>query len=88
MAAFTSEITQRLTIGGKRFNFGTYASSDGGTGGELQTGMYEKVDAVILIPYGSAVTDQPVVNETFPCDNPVKIVTAANETGLFIAIGV
>jgi hypothetical protein len=86
---FTSEITQRLTIGGKRFNFGSYASSDGATGGELITGMYEKVDCVILIPYGSAVTDQPVCNETFPlAGSAVTIVTAANESGFWVAIGV
>ena len=84
---FSYEVTQRLFMENKRFHIGTYASADGSEGGAITVGM-SKVDALILIPYGTSVTSQPVINATFPADDGIAIVTAANESGLFIAIGV
>lgn len=83
---FISEVTQWLLLGNKKLNIGTYASSDSATGGELDTQL-KIVDFVILIPYGSSATSQPVINATFPSTNPVAIVTAQDEAGFFIAVG-
>lgn len=89
-AAFASAITERLIAGNKIFVYGTYTSSGGATGGDVETDL-RVVDAFFLAGHGSAVgTAQDAVNETFPLVNTggkVTIVTNADEVGQFLAIG-
>lgn len=86
--AFTATVTERTVYGNKLVHFGTYTSSGGDTGGNINTSM-AKVEVMLLQPKGSAVTSNaPVVNETLPvAGNAVTIVTDANESGQWLAIG-
>jgi hypothetical protein len=85
---FTAEIAPKgkRSIGDKWLMHGTYANTDGSTGGDITTSL-TKVDFLILQPYGTAVTDKPTVNETFPCDDGITVVTTANQVGIWIAMG-
>jgi hypothetical protein len=87
--AFASTITARPKSDGiMRISRGTYASSGGSTGGDIDTGL-NKCHFIVLQGAAAAVTaDAPVVNETLPCDGTaVTIVTTANSTGVWEAKG-
>lgn len=88
--AFTSAITDKGVEGNKRIARGTFASSGGSAGGDVQTDL-ATVEHFQITQIGSAVTTgAPVVNETFPLTNvggKVTIVTDANVTGIWRAIG-
>lgn len=87
--AFTSVHLATLPIGNKRMSVGTYASAGGSTGGDVTTGL-RVVEEFFAMPTGSAVVaDDPVYNETLPLvDTAVTIVTTANSSGNWMAIGV
>lgn len=88
--AFASTIDRNVqnTVGDRKVVTGTYASTGGSTGGNIDTGL-EWCDFISLQSKGSAVaTNAPVVNETLPvAGNAVTIVTDADETGNWIAYG-
>lgn len=86
--AFTSAITDKTVIGNLRMHYGTYTSSGGGTGGNIETGL-STVNLFVLQPKGSAVaTNGSVVNETFPLTgSPVTIVSDADQVGQWMAVG-
>ena len=88
MAAFTSAVVGKSALRDKNVKWGTFASSGGATGGDINTGLTQ-CDFLIPITGGAAVSaDQCSVNETFPvAGNAVTIVTTANVTGHWIAIG-
>ena len=75
-------------VGDKKIQYGTYTSSDSGTGGNIDTGL-TVCERLILQPTGSTVgTNAPKVNETFPCaGSAVTIVTDADEAGIWEAWG-
>lgn len=75
-------------IGRKKISYGTYTSSGGGTGGDIDTGL-EVCENLQLQPKGSAVVaNQPAVNEDMPiAGSAVTIVTTADEVGTWIALG-
>lgn len=87
--AFTATVQEKTVFGNKRIHKGTFVNDGGSTGGDITTGL-QNCDALILIPVGSSVhTNAPVVNETTPVAGGVMtIVTDANVSGDFIAIGV
>ena len=88
--AFTSTVESDGTerIGRLKICTGTYTSTSGSTGGDIQTGLSE-VYSITLQPKGSAViANQPAVNETLPlASGDVTIVTTADEIGTWTAIG-
>lgn len=91
--AFTSTINDSgkaiFAIGGGfKMSHGTYASSGGSTGGNIDTGIRE-CHILLLSPKDTSVeSNAPVVNETYPTvGNAVTIVTDANEEGSWLAIG-
>lgn len=89
MASFTVSSKIPVSLGNKRAIIGSYVSSGGATGGDIPTGL-NTVEAVFLTPDKNAVTNAHVVNETFPLRNvsgTVTIVTGANESGNYLAIG-
>lgn len=86
--AFASTITDKGVIGDLRYAYGTYTSSGGSTGGDIDTGL-TTCEFIDLQSKGSGVaTNAPVVNETLPvAGSAVTIVTDANEAGYWYAIG-
>lgn len=86
--AFASTISHRTFEGDEMVNRGTYASSGGSTGGDIDTGL-SVCSHLQLQPKGSSVaTNAPAVNETYPvAGNAVTIVTDANEEGYWEAKG-
>lgn len=68
-----------------------FTNNAGSTGGDITTGL-STVERVIMSHTGTAVSaSAPAANETFPLTNAggvVTIVTTADTTGHFIAIGV
>lgn len=78
-----------VVVGNVKMSWGTYTSSGGGTGGDIDTGL-DICDCLQLQPKGSSVVaDMPAVNETLPglAGSAVTIVTTANEVGTWFAIG-
>ena len=68
---------------------GTYVNTAGSTGGTINTGL-SVVKHMFLQPQGTTVVSMPTVNGTFPitvANGAVVIVTNANETGAWEAIG-
>lgn len=87
--AFTSAVTYKDVWGTRRAHYGTYTSADGSTGGDVNTGL-KRCEAFFMQAVGSsAIANAPALNETLPVDgSAITIVTAANETGHWIAFGV
>lgn len=87
--AFTSTVTKRGKIPGtSMIHFGTYASDGGSTGGDINTGL-TRCEFIALTPAGASVdANAPTVNETLPvAGDAVTVVTTANATGTWMAIG-
>jgi hypothetical protein len=86
--AFTSTIERKGRMGVHKFRIGTYTSTLGSEGGNIDTGM-PVVYSMKLMPKTTAVLDdESTVYETMPCDGTaVTIVTTADETGYWFAIG-
>jgi hypothetical protein len=87
--AFASAVVQRpISVGNKRWSWGTYTNGSGDTGGDINTGL-SLCEVIMLQPGGSAViATAPVVNETLPvAGSAVTVVTADDEDGTWFAIG-
>lgn len=92
--AFTSALSGKRVSGNKVETWGTFASSGGDAGGDINTGL-SICESIQLTQKGTAVTTgAPVVNETLPVvkvagDSGAKItiVTDANVTGTWRALG-
>ena len=86
--AFTDTKVGSSIFGNKAVAWGTYASTNSDTGGDIDTGLH-KVDAMFFSGSGAAVNaDMPAINETLPCTgSAVTIVTTADATGFWFAIG-
>lgn len=87
--AFTYTVNDEFNAGGARIVSGTYTSAGGSTGGDVKTGLLTTL-AFVMTPYGSSVVaNQGAINETFPlAKGDVTIVTTANESGSWVAIGI
>ena len=87
--AFSYTVNSKDAMG-KGVVSGSYTSTGGSTGGDIQTGL-DTVETFLVTPKGSTVaTNQSVVNETLPLTNAngtVTIVTDANQVGYWLAIG-
>ena len=89
--AFTSAITQRDIWGSMAVSMGTFASSAGAKGGNIDTGL-NRCYGLIVQPGGAAVTSNAsVVNKTFTANGltgtAITIVTDADVTGNWMAFG-
>lgn len=79
---------QQTIFGNKRIASGTWANDGGSTGGDITTGL-AKVEQMIL--QGTGDTAQVLaasVNEALPVSTAVTIVTNANDSGNWLAIGI
>ena len=73
---------------GRRIAFGTFTSDGGSTGGDIVTGLRGVESMVLTHTCASVVANAPVINETLPlASGTVTIVTDANGTGTWIAVG-
>jgi len=90
MAAFTYTKDEYPQMIGKLMKTtGTYTSSDGGVGGNINTGMTFCVFMRLQANGSSAGTNANTVNETLPvAGSAVTIVTDANEVGIWEAWGI
>jgi hypothetical protein len=89
---FTYTVDPQFTPGGGiKIVSGSYTSAGGSTGGDIATGL-KSCKRIFLQPIGAAVVaDMPAVNETLNSEiigGSMTIVTTANETGMWLAIGV
>ena len=86
--AFTSAITESITIGNKKVTFGTFTTSSTDTGGDINTGL-TVCEFINFTHKGSAVSASPVtINETLPCaGSAVTIVTDDGVDGYWKAEG-
>jgi hypothetical protein len=90
--AFTVKTTETFQMIGSKAICGTYTNDSGSTGGNITLG-FQTLFSLQLQPKGSAVSaNQPVVNAILPLKGRYNviapIVTSANESGNFIAIGI
>lgn len=86
--AFTATKTGEHVVGDLRMTCGTYISSGGDTGGNINTGLHQVVAMDLTASGSSIVADAPTINETFPCDgSAVTIITTANTAGYWQAYG-
>lgn len=87
-AAFSSVITSRRVEGTKKKTAGTFASSGGATGGDIDTGLRVCEEINLQHTGASAPANAPAVNETLPvAGNAVTIVTVADTSGRWEASG-
>jgi len=88
--AFTYTVDVQTNIGNAKIVSGSYASADGSTGGDIKTGL-AGCRRIFLQPRSAAVvSDMPAVNETANTNvigGAMTIVTTANESGDWLAIG-
>lgn len=85
--AFTSTVSEQTVMGNKKVHFGTFTSAGGSTGGDINTGL-KSCEHIFFTSYAAAVGNDIVVNEDLPvAGNAVTIVSDANETGTWMAIG-
>lgn len=85
---FEATKTGEDVCGSQRRTYGTFKSTGGGTGGDINTGLHQ-CTLLHPIPGGAAVhANAPAVNETFPVDgSAVTIVTDVDATGFWEAWG-
>ena len=87
---FSYTILSKTPLEHRYLVIATFSNSAGSIGGNIDTRL-SRIDAAWIQHIGSAVvSDVPTVNATtFPIDgNAVPIVTKADTSGLFFAIGV
>lgn len=87
--AFESAVLQRgVSVGNRRWAWGTFTNGAGDSGGDIETGL-SRVEMLVPVHSGAAaVADAPSVNETFPlASGDVTIVTTAGADGYWLAIG-
>ncbi len=87
--AFTTSIIKRSVFGDLKVVIGTFANTDGDSGGAISTEL-RKVFFFQIQNNGAAAGNASAVNETaMPTDgDSVTIATTANISGTWIAIGV
>lgn len=85
---FTSVITYWGVRGNQKVRQGTYTNTDGSTGGDIDTNLFE-CSSMSLTPTGATVSaEHNTINETLPVPGEaVTIVTVANECGTWEAAG-
>lgn len=85
--AFSFTKDNESVAGDSRLTSGSFANTSGSTGGGIRTGL-QQIQGLIIQQKGSGVIDsQAVVNGSFPCHDPVTIVTKADVSGYWIAWG-
>ena len=87
MAFAQTRNNHRMPMGDNYFVYGTFSNTDGDTGGTIATGLHLVKHFDLQYTGAAAIADAASVNENFPSDGSVIIVTAANSSGLWKAVG-
>lgn len=89
--AFSSAITESITIGDKKVTFGTFTTSSTDTGGDINTGLAMCEYIKLNYSGASAGATCPMVNETMVAGgiagNAITVVHAASADGYWWAFG-
>jgi hypothetical protein len=87
--AFTYSKTSEGVSGSLRFISGTFTNTGGSVGGDIYTGLQQVHGMRLQQKSDAVVATQAVVNETFPRNDPVSIITEAvnNICGFWWAFG-
>lgn len=85
--AFAATKTMDWVDKGVRHTAGTFTNGSGDTGGDIYTGLSQVLGMELQVK-GSAVADNEcAINESFPCHDPVTIVTDDDVDGYWHAFG-
>ena len=86
--AFTFTVDKHRNVNGDNYVVtGKFTNTDGDTGGTIATGLHLVKHFDLQYTGAAAIADAASVNENFPSDGSVIIVTAANSSGIWKAIG-
>jgi hypothetical protein len=72
---------------GTRHTGGSFTSTGASAGGDIYTGLQQILGMELQHSGAAVISDEPVVNESFPCHDPVTIVTVAAKVGYWHAFG-
>ncbi|MCW4018079.1 MAG: hypothetical protein NWF00_05305 [Candidatus Bathyarchaeota archaeon] len=85
---FSYQIQGREVFGTFLVLYGTYASGEMETGGDVDlTGELHSINVFLTQPLGEASSTTTVLNESFPTDPVVTIVTESGGTGIWFCLG-
>jgi hypothetical protein len=85
--AFSNNLLHEVPMGQMRFTMGTFTNTANSTGGDIRTGLHKVLQLKLQHTGTAVVADDPVIDETFPVNNPVTVKTTANANGLWFAWG-
>jgi len=80
--AFSNNLLHEVPMGQMRFMMGTFTNTSGSTGGDIRTGLHKVLNLKLQHTGSKVVASDPVINETFPVNDPVTVVTTADADGL------
>jgi hypothetical protein len=72
---------------GTRHTGGTFTNGAADEGGDIYTGLQQILGMELQHGGSAVVASEPVVNESFPCHDPVTIVNTAGADGFWHAFG-
>ena len=76
-----------MPMGDNYFVYGNFTNTDGDTGGTIDTGLHLVKHFDLQYSGAAAIGESASVNETFPSDGSIVIVTTANACGIWSALG-
>ena len=85
--AFSNTLLHEVPMGQMRFMMGAFTNTGGSSGGDIRTGLHKVLQLKLQHTGTAVVADDPVIDETFPVNNPVTVKTTANANGLWFAWG-
>jgi hypothetical protein len=86
--AFSGTVTGKSVFGNKKIRMGTFASTSGSQGGDINVGLSMVEYFTAIVNSTSTASAKVAVNETFPVSGAaITLVTDANATGYWQALG-
>ena len=81
--AFSNTLLHEVPMGQMRFMMGTFTNTSGSSGGDIRTGLHKVLNLKLQHTGSSVVASDPVINETFPVNDPVTVVTTTDADKLW-----
>ena len=85
--AFSNTLLHEVPMGQMKFTMGLFTNTSGSSGGDIRTGLHKVLNLKLQHTGSKVVASDPVINETFPVNDPVTVVTTADADGLWFAWG-
>ena len=70
--AFSNNLLHEVPMGQMRFMMGTFTNTSGSSGGDIRTGLHKVLNLKLQHTGSLVVASDPVINETFPVNDPVQ----------------